>query len=184
MTLPLCHFAKWRGTVGKVLRCLKIFKRTCVTAGAPLPSRPSAKPGIGGGPKKRGHQAQWGIAAPLRQLRELAERVEFPEKNATVCQFRASFGGGGAEGVKFPEKNAGSLPASPRGSDTFSKMTVLGQGVGQSEWRAGGCVCAPAQCNNAIMQSIKRFCSMGLGKIQGCALKGAIQEPSADGRPS
>src|SRR5882724_4360590 len=50
---------------------------------------------IGGGPKKRGRQAPWGIATPLRQLRQLAERVEFPEKNATVCQFRASFGGRG-----------------------------------------------------------------------------------------
>src|SRR5207249_5738281 len=52
------------GAVGKVLRRLKIFKRTCVTAAAPLPSRPSAKPGIGGGPKKRGRQGQWVIAAP------------------------------------------------------------------------------------------------------------------------
>src|SRR5260370_31660012 len=50
---------------------------------------------IGGRPKKRGRQEQLGIATPLRQLRELAERVEFPEKNATVCQFRASFGGRG-----------------------------------------------------------------------------------------
>jgi len=50
---------------------------------------------IGGGPKKRRRQAQLGIATPLRQLRQLAEGVEFPEKNGTVCQFRASFGGRG-----------------------------------------------------------------------------------------
>src|SRR5437667_12493868 len=58
---------------------------------------------IGGGPKKRGHQAPWGIATPLRQLRQLAERVEFPEKNATVCQFRASFGGRG----RIPQEKCG-----------------------------------------------------------------------------
>src|SRR5947209_12845681 len=53
--------------------------------------------------KKRGRQAPWGIATPLRQLRQLAERVEFPEKNATVCQFRASFGGRG----RIPREKCG-----------------------------------------------------------------------------
>src|SRR5437762_11021317 len=34
-------------------------------------------------------------ANPLRQTGQLADSVEFPERNATVRQFGASFGGGG-----------------------------------------------------------------------------------------
>jgi hypothetical protein len=58
---------------------------------------------LGGGPKKRGRQAQLGISTPFRQLRQLAERVEFPRKRPLF----ANFGPHLAEWVKFPEKNAG-----------------------------------------------------------------------------
>ena len=34
--------------------------------------------------------------SPLRQLRQLADRVEFPEKNAGFWSLRPSFGGGGS----------------------------------------------------------------------------------------
>jgi hypothetical protein len=37
----------------------------------------------------------WGVATPFRQPRQLAERVEFPEKNADFRFFETSFGGGG-----------------------------------------------------------------------------------------
>src|SRR5882724_2665902 len=50
---------------------------------------------IGGVPKKRGCQAPFESATPLRQLRQLAERVKFPEKNAGFWSWKPSFGGGG-----------------------------------------------------------------------------------------
>src|SRR5437773_12328406 len=51
--------------------------------------------GIGGRPKERERQAFSSPRHPLRQPRQLAERVEFPEKNAGFCHSRASFGGRG-----------------------------------------------------------------------------------------
>jgi hypothetical protein len=49
----------------------------------------------------------WGIGTPLRQPRQLAEGVEFPEKNAGFRVFETSFGGGGQisrEKCKFAVK--------------------------------------------------------------------------------
>jgi len=51
--------------------------------------------GIGGRPKKRGCQARLHCITPLRQPIQLAEGVEFPEKNADSRVFEPSFGGGG-----------------------------------------------------------------------------------------
>src|SRR5437773_1876064 len=95
---------------------------------------------IGGRPK-RGRQAPWGIATPLRQLRQLAERVEFPEKNATVCQSRASFGGQGqisreSETVRPPADGtyssffAGGGAGAPGAGAIFSIFFWAGAGAG------------------------------------------------------
>src|SRR5439155_10267448 len=96
---------------------------------------------IGGGPKKRGRQAQLRVATPLRQLRQLAERVEFPEKNATVCQSRASFGGQGqisreSETVRPPADGtyssffAGGGAGAPGAGAIFSIFFWAGAGAG------------------------------------------------------
>src|SRR5438128_1964596 len=54
---------------------------------------PSAKPGIGGRPKKRGCQARFHNTTPLRPPTQLAEGVEFPERYADSSSFGPSFGG-------------------------------------------------------------------------------------------
>jgi hypothetical protein len=47
------------------------------------------------GQKSADGKHDWGIATPLRQQRQLAEGVGFPEKNADFRVFETSFGGGG-----------------------------------------------------------------------------------------
>ena len=63
------------------------------------PLRPSR--GIGGRPKERERQAFSSPGHPLRQPRQLAERVEFPEKNVGFCHSRAPFGGRGSDRPKL-----------------------------------------------------------------------------------
>jgi hypothetical protein len=46
-------------------------------------------------PKKHGGQAFSQPTTPLRQPTQLAEGVEFPEKNAGFASIRTPFGGGG-----------------------------------------------------------------------------------------
>src|SRR6266852_6850076 len=53
--------------------------------------------GIGGRPKERERQAFSSLRHPLRQPRQLAEWVEFPEKNVGFCHSRAPFGGRGRD---------------------------------------------------------------------------------------
>jgi len=60
------------------------------------------------GQKRADVKHNWALPPPLRQLRQLAERVEFPER---LQIFRLS-GYHLAEGGQISEKNAGSLVAS------------------------------------------------------------------------
>src|SRR5947208_2997901 len=66
----------------------------CAASSFAASGRPPSQT-IGGRPKKRGRQAPLGHCHPLRQPRQLAEGVEFPEKNADFRVLETSFGGGG-----------------------------------------------------------------------------------------
>src|SRR5260370_13865203 len=79
---------------------MKICESTfpCSIRGSSVASMASPLPpsrGIGGRPKERGRQAFSSPRHPLRQPRQLAEWVEFPEKNVDFCHSRAPFGGRG-----------------------------------------------------------------------------------------
>src|SRR5438094_1721911 len=119
MTWPLCQRQERLAKYSSALRYSKGLasrqQRLCLR-GLP-PSQVLAE-----GQKSADVKHNGSLPPPFRQLKELAERVEFPEKKATVCQFRASFGGRG----QISRENAGSLPASPRGSCHLA--TPLGNG--------------------------------------------------------
>src|SRR5260370_10517636 len=70
---------------------------------------PSAKPGHWRKAKKRGRQREFDNTTPLRQPRQLAEGVEFSERNADFSPLWPSFGG---RGSNLREKHR-SLDTSP-----------------------------------------------------------------------
>src|SRR5439155_15903060 len=91
------------GSVGKVLRRLKIFKRTCVTAAAPLPSRRSAKPVLAEGKKSADVKHNGSLPPPSANSKNWRRGSSFPRKTPLFANFRPHL----AEGVKFPEKMQG-----------------------------------------------------------------------------
>ena len=65
--------------------------------------------------KKRACQAFSRSATPLRQPREMAEWVEFPEKYAHLDHLEAPFGGGGSPGLTGDLRWGGVAPACGHG---------------------------------------------------------------------
>src|SRR5436190_23730291 len=84
--LPLCQVL--RG-IDKVVQALRV---------GTAERRPSAKLGHWRKAKKARTSSMISQNHPLRQPRQLAEGVEFPEKNAGSRVFEPPFGGGGPPG--------------------------------------------------------------------------------------